>query len=35
MQIEFPLFTRSWALGGASLVALTVKNLPVIQLTQV
>ena len=28
MQIEFPLFSRSWALGGASLVAQTVKNLP-------
>ena len=35
MQIEFPLFSRSWALGGASLVAQTVKNLPVIQVTRV
>ena len=35
MQIEFSLFSRSWALGGASLVAQTVKNLPVIQVTRV
>ena len=35
MQIKFPPFTRSWALGGASLAAQTIKNLPVIQVSRV